>query len=561
MYELKKTSDNFKNILRVSLLCLAFAFLFLSVLFMVLEHFFLPSSWYPYEVDSLSKVLKIKPIIIKSSENSPIYSRNWFFPEPVLSKFHFDARVKMIEQRDIWGASDAAFQLNWITSDRYTRVFTPRGADPFLYRSVSTKSPISGHEFRVSIKMRSRRNIPISGCRGVWLQENGGTYPFACFPIALTPNWQTFRFEWKAPKEALSKSIRVVLNDFDDLEFDVRDLVLEQKVSDVWETLLPLEPTGTVMILDWSQRNKNLTPPNISLIPDNNWHKYTLIPTLTEATKLTASLWLLPEMSVEIKDVTWEQTEQSNFQPQSLLVEPFRSVLWFGHPNYAGHSLATITLIGVFLATNLWLGVVVSLLGLVGVYFTESRTAWFALGIGLPWLFGLVFSKKQRYWFFGALIILAILGLSTVGSDFLGRLASVDQSGTTRQSVWRTALSFIKVHPWNGSSNSAFTEFYAQVHPGTLEKINHAHNFWLQMGVRFGVFGLLTSLGLTLILVRFVWFRGNWKALAVLIPILGMNMIDYSLDFAGVSIPLLLFLFWLQVSSHKNQTLPFSKNA
>jgi O-Antigen ligase len=551
-----KKSNNLKNILRVSLSCLAFAFLFLSVFFIVVERSFLPDAWYPYQVDSLSKVLKIRPIIVESTENSPIYSRSWFFPNPSVSKLHFDARVKMTKQRDIWGASDPAFQLNWVTSpsESHTRVFTPHGADPFLYRSVSTKSPIASHTFRVSIQMRSRVKLPLSGCRGIWLQENGGTYSFGCFPVALSPSWHTFRFEWTAPEEALSKSIRVVLNDFDGLEFDVRDLVLEQEVSGVWESLLPLEPTGAVMLLDWSQRDKNLTPPNVSLIPDNNWHNYTLTPTLTETTKLTASLWLLPEMSVEIKNVNWELAGKGNSQPQGLLVEPFRSVLWFGHPNYAGHSLATITLIGVFLATNSWLSVVVSLLGLVGVYFTESRTAWFALGIGLPWLFGLILSKKQRYWFFGTLIILAILGLSTVGSDFLGRLASIDQSGTTRQSVWRTALSFIKVHPWNGSSNSAFTEFYAQVHPGTLEKINHAHNFWLQMGVRFGVFGLLTSLGLTLILVRFVWFRGNWKALAVLIPILGMNMIDYSLDFAAVSIPLLLFLFWLQVSSKESNS-------
>ena len=535
---LGKSNRNQSKILR-NLSFLALFFLFFSVFFIVLERLFLPLAWYPYQTQSLLEATKLKPVILTSSKTQGIYSRSWFFPKPSSAKLVFKAKVNTLKERDIWGASDSAFQINWIADSNrgYTRVLNPKGVDPYLYRSVATKLPLAGQHFRVKIQMRSRTNIPVVGCRGVWLQENGGSYASKCFPVALTKDWQTFCFDWIPPSQAISKSLRIVLNDFDGLELDVRNLVLEQEISSSWKSLLPIEPTGAAMWLDWANRDKSAYPPNVSLSPNGLWHEYTVETTISTPIKLSASLWLEPGFSAELKDVEWKTSGLETTSPENLLIQPFRSAIWYSDPNIAGHSLAVLSLATVFLTSSIWFGSFAAIIGLIGIYFTESRTAWFALLVGLPWLLWFVLSPKQRPWFFGVIFVLGIVGFSARGTEILGRLATVDQLEVTRQSIWRSAASFVLDHPWGGSSID-FTKTYSQAHPKELVKVTHAHNFWLQMGVRFGLLGLFISIVLTLALVRFFWLRDGWRALALLLPILGMNIFDYSFDNLGVWLPI-----------------------
>jgi hypothetical protein len=551
------------NILR-NLSLFAIFFLLFSVSFIVLERFYLPFAWYPYHAGSLLEATGLKPTVLSSDKKVNIFSRSWFFSRSSSAKLTFRAKVKSLKERDLWGASDPAFQINWVADSEggYTRVLSPKSFDPYLYRSVTTESPIAGQHFRVSIQMRSRANIPALGCRGVWLQENGGSYASRCVPVALTNNWQTFSFDWIPPRQAISRSVRVVINDFDGFEFDLRNLVIEQELADGWKSLLPLEPTGAALWLDWTNRDKKKLQPNISLNPDGEWHKYSIQAVAQTPTKVSASLWLEPGFNAELKDIRWETVGINSVLPQNLLIQPFRSAIWYGDPNTAGHSLATLCLVAVFLTSSIWFGSVASILGLIGIYFTESRTAWFAILAGLPWLLWFLLAQKQRLWFFGALFILGIVGFSTKGNDILGRLATVDQIEVTRQSIWRVAASYISDHPWGGSS-SDFTRRYSQSHPEKTVKVTHAHNFWLQMGVRFGFLGLLISIILTAVLIKFFWLREGWRALALLLPILWMNVFDYSFDNLGVWLPIAfcgLALQWIKSSALGRNNNQISKD-
>ena len=210
-----------------------------SVLFIVTERMFLPNAWYPYQFDSLSEALRLKPTSFQTGNQPYIYSRNWEVSETSNVELKFSARVSQRVKADLWGTSTPSLLAAWVadSSGGYTHVATPTGTDPYIFRSVKTDSSVAGQRFQVEVQMRSQKAIPAVGCRGIWLQENGGKYLSQCFPVALNKDWRTFRFEWVAPKEATSASLRTVINDFDGLEYDVKNLVLK-----VWSRKFLADP-------------------------------------------------------------------------------------------------------------------------------------------------------------------------------------------------------------------------------------------------------------------------------------------------------------------------------
>jgi hypothetical protein len=66
------------------------------------------------------------------------------------------------------------------------------------------------------------------------------------------------------------------------------------------------------------------------------------------------------------------------------------------------------------------------------------------------------------------------------------------------------------------------------------------------MGVRFGVIGLIGSLILTGIVLWISWNFGAWQGLSFVMPFVIMNIFDYSLDYSGVWVPLIIGLWYLK---------------
>jgi O-Antigen ligase len=537
------------SILRWGLLLLAFGVLLLSVIFIVLEIMFLPQTWYPYQSGSLFQAVQLEPTKLFGTSNIGIFSRNWDVATSTSAKLSFRAKVQDKNAQDTWGFSMPSITTNWTDSPQggFLRVQVPVGGDPYLYRSVATPLSISEQRFRVTAQMRARVPIARQGCRGIWLQENGGTYAAQCFPVALSPQWQTYSFEWQPPATAISRSIRVVINDFDGLEFDIRGLKIELQQAANWKELTPLEPTGAGLYLDWLGRDKNDIQPYVPLRVDGIWHEYSIASKLQTPTKLTASLFLQPDFQSELQNV--QLTTNGTDSARALLSKPFRSQIWFADPNLAGHSLLALSLFTVLFAPNVWIGLLGLSIGLLGIFFTESRTAWLTAGLGLPLLLWFVLSKNQRVWFLGAISILILLFVSIGGTGFLGRLATVGQAEVTRQSVWRVALESIREHLLSGVSATDFAQAYEKAYPQNKGSVvKHAHNFWLQMGVRFGVFGLFGALLLTVGILWFAWHFGSWRGIAFVMPFFLMNMFDYSLDHIGVWIPLIIGLWYLKTA-------------
>lgn len=547
---LKTTVLKYKQLVRWISLSASLTALLLSVVFIVLELFFLPSAWYPYQTNSFLQALAILPSTLVGTPTIGLFSRDWRINTAGNVQFNFSAKIYNNNPMDLWGFSMDSFKTQWVQSPKesFLRVQVPTGTDPYLYRSVTTPVQIAGQRFRVSLEMRSQLPIASQGCRGVWIQENGGSYTSQCFPVALSEQWKTFNFEWQAPTTALSKSVRVVINDFDGLELDIRKLRIDWRVAGNWVALNPLEPTGAVMYLDWLGRDKNEVRPYISLTTDGLWHKYSITTKLPTATKLTAIAFLQPGFHCELLNVQIKVPGNDPYSIQTLLTQPFRSAIWFGDPNIAGHSLAALALFTVFLAPNIWIGALGLILGFVGIFFTESRAAWLAGGIGLPWLFWFLLAESQRKWFVGAVLIVILVTIYTGNINSFGRLFTTDQIGVTRQDIWSVAWHSIIQHPWTGIGNDQFSKIYTETYPTIPIPITHAHNFWLQSGVRFGFFGLIISIGLSLVLIAFFWQYGRWRALAFLLAIFVMNVLDYSLEYIGVLLPLLLGSIWILIN-------------
>jgi hypothetical protein len=538
------------SILRWGLLLLALSILLLSVVFIVLEVILLPQTWYPYQSGSLFQALQLEPAKLLGSSKIGIFARAWDISTPTTVQLNFRAKIQNKNPQDVWGFSMQSFISTWADSPEggYLRVQVPVGDDPYLYRSVATPTPISEQRFRVTVQMRARVPIARQGCRGIWLQENGGTYAAQCFPVALNLQWKTFSFKWQPPKNATSRSIRAVINDFNGLEFDVRNLKIGWQQAGTWKELTPLEPTGAGLYLDWQGLDKNTTQPYVPLRVDQLWHEYSISAKLLTTTKLTAGLFLQPDFQIELQDVRLT-TIGTNSAARALLSKPFRSQIWFGDPNLAGHSLAALAFSIVLLAPSVWIGLLGLFIGLLGIFFTESRTAWLAAGFGLPLILWFVLSKNQRLWFLGVISILILLFVLTGGTGFLGRLSTVDQAEVTRQSVWRVAVESIRANPFSGVTPIDFAQAYEKAYPENKGSVvKHAHNFWLQMGVRFGVLGLLTALLLTAGIFWFAWYFGSWRGIAFVMPFFLMNVFDYSLDHIGVWVPLFVGLWYLKTS-------------
>ena len=552
-----KGSSSFTQRLRWLILTVALFVLVCSVGFIILERVFLPSAWYPYQSDSLLEAMSGKPVTRKVGEALKIYSRFWKLPRASKARLNFSARVFSKNQRDIWGRSVLSMTTSWVSdpAGSFTRVKSGLGSDSYLYRSVNTSLPIAGQQFRIEIQMRSRQNIPASGCRGVWLQENGGKYASQCFPTALTPNWKTFRFEWVAPRDATTSSIRVVLNDFDGLEYDVRDLLLSQKRDGKWVTFDQTEPTGASIWLSYNGQNESQL--NVPLVVDRGWQSYRLEVEPSASALLTASLWLEGELSVEVKDVHWNVFTPNSVMPTPILANPFRSAVWYQNPNIAGHSLAALIFLILLLSPTFWVALVAACLAVVGIFFTESRAAWLAIVIGIPWLFWFYVPKSRKSFFLVctgfAMIFVILIG----GQDTFGRLVSIDQSEASRQSIWRVAFKTIFDYPWGLPNEKSFSSQYALIHPSISESIQHAHNFWLQMGVRFGILGFFVSIIGAISVLRFFWLKRKWLGVAFIAPIFLMNVFDYSLDNINVWLCIVFAMITISNSNmRRNQFKP-----
>jgi hypothetical protein len=467
-------------------------------------------------------------------------SRSWRIPETAESlELKFEAKLHSSTLGWQWYTSTKGYALEPRTENGgvFTHVTTPTEGDPYLLRNYTLPEAIAGQTFRVEIELRSNTPLAAEGCRGIWLQtwlEGGGA---SCSAVALTPEWQTFQHTWTAPPEAVSRIIRVILNDFDGLSYDVGTTKLYRQTFSGWEELEPLLPAVPGVTSSWES---NEGDGGHGFEPTDQWRPYTFTftkpPNATlEGRRFSATLLIPPEITLATRNVKLSV-------PSRPVASGVRQSYVFGHPNLAGHTVIVLTLIAIALSPGFVVQLFVSALGLAACYFTGSRAAWLVFLAGVATLLWLKQPQRRKQ-----LVILyttAVLALA-VAWPFLGRFQITSISNpVSRQEIWLTSLQLIRDHLWLGigASPQTFSGLWDSYNPSAEETITHAHNVVLEWFVNFGIFGAVAILWLLFGFLRIAWLRQRQEGVTVILALIALNMADVSLFYTWVLVPLMLYL-------------------
>jgi hypothetical protein len=494
------------------------------------------SSWYHPDprVVSRPNLFTLDEWRLHGLSQGDFVRRSWMVPREV-STLELGLEVRAVKPiPDQWVASDSNFHLETLqeSGESFMRVHTPLGADPFLAWSFNVGRTLSGRSFRVSLEMRSPRAISASGCRGVWLQEDGGRNSAKCQVVSLGTAWKPVHLDWIPPQSVESPDrIRIVLNDFDGLSYDVRRVRLEEQVGANWTSISSL----WLSIGASGQRNR------FWLYPTNDWQplKLTLkVPPSSVESILEGVFWV-GSAALEVRRV---QAVGSGRLLEHLPVVG-RVALWFIQPNLLGHSVAALLLCGLALSKRGWLSLMLVVTGVALIAMTGSRTALLVVSLGIPLIAAQNLSARARPVALLVMVAVALLALVfTPGIRRDGVTLLNDGNSVPRIRIWQIAWRAVLEHPF-GLGQHKFSEYFERnVGPIPHEAIQHAHNFWLELAARYGYPGLIASVWISIGLLLIGWNRTRWHGLTLVAVILSLNLTDNTLLYQGVFCPLVLTL-------------------
>ena len=337
------------------------------------------------------------------------------------------------------------------------------------------------------------------------------------------------------PAAAKSQVVRVVLNDFDGLSYDVKDVRLFERASGRWLRLEPLIPEGAYLNLVWPGRASEVHS-GFSFIPTSDWQTYTFTadgPSLAAAQTVTATLHTGAGLSVAVRNVTFSAAP-GNVRPRPLF-RWFRQRFWFGHANLASHTIVALGLTALTFgspATRAWAAALTAF----GVALTGSSAAWLA-GVGGAFaIFSLRLSKLRR------IGLTSLLGVALTGYLlYAGLPDNLTGDLSRRAKIWSLAAQAFRAEPLTGLGENAFGAYWARAYPAVgTERVPHAHNFWLQLASSYGLCGVVAATWLSAGVLYLAWRWGRWRGLAFAAPFFVLNLFDYTFFYSGVLFPLLL---------------------
>lgn len=434
------------------------------------------------------------------------------------------------------------------------------GHDPYAQRWYGSRTPVGGETFRVTYQIRADRRIPKRGCRGVWLQVWGKDGGADCGPVAVNETWQQHSTVWTVPPRAQSRVIRVVVNDFDGYTVDIRDVRLYERTTGGWRELGPLAPNGGVVALSWTTGNHKVRSRQVVLTAESRWQPISMRLTSSAVRSASdASVTLTPPVGSAIQVRKARLTDGSG--PAARKTSIVRQSLWFGQPNLAGHSVAAIAVAAMSLPAPMSAQVFLFIVSTLALWFTGSRTAFVAGLIGMSVLL-LLRQRRRRRVLSIALGVLLLAAATIVGWTLLARGSSEasrlpfnEGQVTPRTAIWEAAGAAFLAHPITGlvGARSDFAAYW-QASPAnkTGEHVDHAHDLWLQLASRYGMFGLASAIWLTVGLLSYAWRLGRFRGLALVGTVLFMNVFDYTIFFSGVLLPLLLGVNLLRKGGDEN---------
>lgn len=478
-----------------------------------------------------------------SVRESPVY-RLWDVPAGANNMtLSFDARYLSGPRGWYWQTIPRDTPIEYHPSDLagsdFTRITFAEDGDPYALQRFDMLEGVTGRRFRVSVQLRTVEPLAEDD------DNVGRVYLFAGANNArwgragLGPAWRTISYEWDVPGDAnvnsTSEPISIILNDFNGLIVDVRRATLEVLSDDTWTPVGVAEDTGATVEL--TQRGEDPVA-SLRFMPQADWQRFELTSPVSEGVngELLGLLRLEPHLAMQTRNVTLD-TDTGRAQP---LPHTRRQALWYAQPNLLGHTLAVATVLVVLTSSSPLLLASGIILGFVGIWLTGSRAAYGATLLGVFWLAWLRLPRQRRWYLLAAaaLLVAVAFGFQTQ----LGRLQvfGVDVR-TSRVMIWRTAVQGFLSAPWLGLGDNTpadfaagipargFQAFWQETHPTSQELVSHAHNVWLSLSSRYGVFGVAAALWLSVTLPLLAWRVGRWYGLTLVVVLAVLNTVDETL--------------------------------
>lgn len=492
--------------------------------------------------------------IASNTERLTAY-REWeLSPKATQLTLHFDVRQASNQLGWDWRHNENVI-LKSVKEDEtnYTRVI-PMSSGPWISRQYDVRGALSARTFKVTFRARAVHSAN-QACLRFTLLQDGSSEDRTIRKnqrLCLTPEWQTYKFTWTPPAEADSHLLNVVFSHFPKVAFDISNVTLTEVTTGRERIWGPPAPIGLFLEFDWRRDDKSLTRSNgIRLLPAEEWKSYAVSVDrpnqIAHLNSVRVIMWLERHTAIEIRDVVLT----ANGQTQTPINK--QRISWgLGHPNLLGHSIVTLSLIATIFLKSTWLKFVAGTLGIVGIWLTGSRTAFviFTLMVGVLLYF---MGQKRSKVYFGIAVGIALLIFIFWNLSYLGRIQTLGylEDFINRLEIWLTAWQALLSHPLTGIGRNEFFTYWQTVHSESSLMVTHAHNLWLQFAASYGIPGLLAILWLTGGFIYLAWRWGRWRGLALVLPVLLMQVFDYTFFYAGVLFPLILGMNSLRDSNEQ----------
>lgn len=429
-----------------------------------------------------------------------------------------------------WARSDARITYQTSNGINKTLVTFPASGDPYLWQRAYLPDGIAGRTFRATVTLQTIQSGPMSerSTRGLWLREGNGSRRWVAKHIPSDSDQRVHSLDWAVPADSSANELQIILNDFDGSTIEVSSIRLEEiDAVGSARTISPLDPNGvyltaTTVSLDGSRESVR----GPTLRPTTTPAQYVLPISITK-TKLphltTVALHVEPGLVIHTG-----QVRLTGIAVPAM--KSGRQSLGVGHPNLLGHSLAI--LFASWIGSTAVIGLAAPFVHLliassmVAIWLSGSHSALIAAALAFllacklrPW--------DLRHWMMiaGVGAIVTILLLFTTASDVTGNVDA-------RLAIWREAVTYL-------------ADPGLRLALDLLPAAGHAHNLILEFGVRHGMAGVVVAGWLLTGILIGSWLLGGWRGIAIGMPLVLLQLVDYTLFFTGVLYPALVALIAL----------------
>ncbi|HAX97548.1 MAG TPA: hypothetical protein DCY12_01270 [Candidatus Atribacteria bacterium] len=245
------------------------------------------------------------------------------------------------------------------------------------------------------------------------------------------------------------------------------------------------------------------------------------------------------------------------------------------HPNTYGFALGFgfIFLIFIPIFKNKIINILITLILLLGLILTQSKTAIFSVFIAL--LFNFFFSRKINIHFYFILLFfyLIFLILYAFEIQMFPFLRSINESVflislINRVDIWSVVLDLVSKRPFFGYGFGVFEDViypFMTILRIQLDTIVHAHNAFFDVLFSYGYFGLVFFLIIIFKAIISI-FRSlkqlNWRPPSNFLFVVLIFIISHSVTEASLNLQIdFWFLIWLTAISEKIYTVTVIKES